>query len=273
VCVYVFDCSFVRSFVRLFSTAQSSNEIVIGAQVLEILAIPLEVTPSTTGGPDKAANSTLRDLMNECYSFLIAFCDGSEENQAECYWELPLLITHLSVEGLKASECVSAIFKDNEGLCSKVSEKLVRKFLGVIVKHGKSSKWLKVLLSFVEVSGRTIERTQGLVLKLMQDEAEIILELDGNQGGGEGDAAETLAREGNETRWDLAMIRRGIHIPKPLTPYAKRGIPTPRGQCLDSPDTLGCDVNHLKRDVEMKSSTPSPLLLFADSLNSKSGMS
>lgn len=172
---------------------------------MEILAIPLEVTPSKTGGPDKAANSTLRDLMNECYSFLIAFCDGSEENQAECYRELPLLITHLSVEGLKASECVSAIFKDNEDLCSKVSEKLVRKFLGVIVKHGKSSRWLKVLLSFVEVSGRTIERTQGLVLKLMQDEAEIILELDGNQGGGEGDAAETLAREGNETRWDLAM--------------------------------------------------------------------
>lgn len=173
-------------------------------QVLEILSIPLELAPPTDG-PDRAVSTMLRDLMNDCFHFLIAFCTGNADNQSACYWELPLILSHLSVEGLLASECVAAIFRDNEALCSKVSEKLVRKFLGVIVKHGKSARWLTVLLSFLEVHGRAIERNQDLISKLLQDEAEIILELDGNQGGGEGDAAETLAREGDETRYSLMM--------------------------------------------------------------------
>ncbi len=40
-----------------------------------------------------------------------------------------------------------------------------------------------------------------------EDEADIILELDGNQGGGEGEAVQTLSREGDLTRYTLMMQR------------------------------------------------------------------
>jgi hypothetical protein len=40
-----------------------------------------------------------------------------------------------------------------------------------------------------------------------EDEADIILELDGNQGGGEGYTATVLAREGTQTRFELMMSK------------------------------------------------------------------
>ncbi len=136
--------------------------------VFDILSLPLDRV-ETAGNLDQATNLPLKNLFNKCYDFLICFCRENEENQRECFGYISTFLTHISTDGTQAADCISAVFKDNAHLCSKVSEKLLRKFINAIVKHGKVAKWLRLIQSFVMVKGRPLRRTQDLVLKLLRE--------------------------------------------------------------------------------------------------------
>ena len=185
--------------------------------VYDILRIPLEVkhTPQQL---DKAVNPLMHTLFADCYDFLQRFCYRNPENQAEIFGQLGLFFEHLSIEGLNASECINAAVRDNPDLCSKITEKILRRFMTAIVKYGKYARWLCFMLVSLTVDGVPIKRSQDLVLRLLEEEADILMETDGNQGGGEGDAANVLAREGSATRFEL-MIQREHTKPDSFLDY------------------------------------------------------
>ena len=174
--------------------------------VYEILRIPMEVQhfPQRL---DKAVNPLMHTLFAECYEFLQSFCYRNNENQAEIFSQIGLFFEHLSIEGLNAAECIIASVRDNPELCSKITEKILRRFMTAIVKYGKYARWLSFMLVSLTVDGVPVKRSQDLVLRLLDEEADILMETDGNQGGGEGDAANVLAREGTATRFELMMQR------------------------------------------------------------------
>jgi hypothetical protein len=137
------------------------------AHAVDILSLPLDRTESA-GNMDQATNVALKNLMNKCYDFLVRFCDDNQDNQHECFTHINVFLNHISIDGMRAPECIAALFRDNTALCVKVSEKLIRKFLNAIVKHGKIAKWLRLIHSFVAAKGRPIRRSQDLVLKLLR---------------------------------------------------------------------------------------------------------
>ncbi len=174
--------------------------------IYEILRIPLEVT-HTPQKLDKAVNPTMHSLFADCYEFLQGFCYKNPENQAELFGQMGLFFEHLSIEGLNVAECIIATIRDNAELGAKVTEKILRRFMTAIVKFGKYARWLRFMLVSLTVEGVPMKRSQDLVLRLLEEEADILMETDGNQGGGEGDAANVLMREGNATRFELMMQR------------------------------------------------------------------
>lgn len=108
-------------------------------------------------------------FVDSCYKYLCAFCEQNRENQQACYTQRSVFLDHVSINGLCAPDCITAVYKDNATLCSKVSEKLVRKFISAIVKYGKIAKWLLVVKTFLTVNGRPIKRAQDLILKLLRE--------------------------------------------------------------------------------------------------------
>jgi hypothetical protein len=138
------------------------------AHIFDILALPLD-RKEKAGYLDQATNQPLKNLFNKCFDFLVRFCDKNQDNQQECFGQINMFLGHISIDGMRASECISAVFRDNASLCSKVSEKLVRRLMNAIVKHGKIAKWLRLILSLITVNGRPLRRTQDLVLKLLRE--------------------------------------------------------------------------------------------------------
>jgi hypothetical protein len=149
----------------------------------DILKIPLGVK-HTANGLDEAESTSMLQLFIQCYDVLQAFCFENTMNQEAIFTLLPDFLDHVSIEGLNASECFIACLSKNAVLCSKIPEKLLRHFLMVIIKYGKKSRWLRVLLVAMSGSDQPVANTQNVVLRNLMEMAELILELDGHQGYG-----------------------------------------------------------------------------------------
>ena len=153
--------------------------------VREILKFPLDLKHSDKG-LETAENPVILDLFIHCYTVLQGFCLGNEQNQEEIFPLTTLMLEHVSVDKLNATECVIGCLRGNAALCSRVPEKILRHFLMTIVRYGKQARWLKVLLVSMTGDGKPVEHSQEIVLRNLEEMAELILELDGHQGDGQG---------------------------------------------------------------------------------------
>ncbi len=155
--------------------------------VMDILRIPFE-REQTQGGMDELKDPNLTQIIKACYVFIVQFCRGSPENQERAYVGImEPLIEHLNIKHVNASEALSAAVENNAALLDKLPERLLRRFFAGIGRCGKIARFLRFLKVTTSVHEIPHRRTQDLVLRLLQDEKELILELDGNKGASESD--------------------------------------------------------------------------------------
>ena len=106
-------------------------------------------------------------------------------------------------------------------LLNKLPDKLLRRFFTEIARQGKIARFLRFLKLVTSVNGVPFKRTQDTVLRLLQEEKELILELDGNKGAGNGEEdeiADILAQEGEEPRFEM-MLRKEYELPDSFLEY------------------------------------------------------
>jgi hypothetical protein len=149
----------------------------------DILKIPIGLKPSGKG-LERAESSAMLELFVRCYEFLRSFCRNNLQNQEELFLLVPEFLDHIGIDGLNATECITASIRGNAAVCSRVPEKMLRFFLMAIVKYGKRARWLRILLVCMAGDGTHIDHSQDIVLRNLEEMAEIILELDGHQGDG-----------------------------------------------------------------------------------------
>ena len=177
------------------------------SHVIDILRIPFERVKKQ-GGMDELKDPGLVQVIKTCYDFIREFCREDPINQEEVFASImEPLMQHLNVKQLTASEALSAAVENNATLLDKLPEKLLRRFFAGIARCGKIARFLRFLKITTSIHGKPYRRTQDLVLKLLQDEKELILELDGNKGasGAEDEVAAILGHEGEETRFEMMM--------------------------------------------------------------------
>jgi hypothetical protein len=66
---------------------------------------------------------------------------------------------------LLEAQTMCAIFRDNNGLCSEVSERVIQHFVHCIETHGRHIQYLKFLQTVVQANGQFIRRCQDLVMQ------------------------------------------------------------------------------------------------------------
>lgn len=156
---------------------------------------------------DEFHNAELVPIINACYDFVCQFCKNNPENQGQIFPHINLFMQDLNLRGVRAPEAMSATIENNATLLNKLPDKLLRRFFTGIARYGKIAKFLRFLKVVSTIHGKPFRRNQDLVLKLVQDEKELILELDGNKGAGGTDEeiADILQEEGDETRFSMMM--------------------------------------------------------------------
>ena len=205
--------------------------------VRDILNVPLGLKLSESG-LHLAESSSMLHLFVRCYDVLEAFCQNSTTNQDELFLLVPGFLEHISIEGLNATDCITSCLRGNVALCSRIPERILRYFLMAIVKYGKRARWLRVLLVSMAGDGqRHIDHAQEIVLRNLEEMAELILELDGHQGDG---ALDAEARQG-ETEATNGLLQN--------EDAKKTGTPTKdEGRAGADRSKLNSNFNAMKND-------------------------
>jgi len=117
---------------------ERTNQIVLfninfHLEVIGIIRRPADLTAD--------ANSDRIPILTSCYNFLRAFVRKNREIQQVVYESLDFMLHQMEIlEGYQSLACViaatiSEIFRDNEELCAKISEKDIGPFLSVMFEH------------------------------------------------------------------------------------------------------------------------------------------
>jgi hypothetical protein len=181
----------------------------VHTHVIHLLCFPFERI-RTPGEMEHFRDPTIVPIINACYEFVREFCKSNTDNQQEMFPHVFVFAEHLNVKNLIASQALSATFENNAMLLNKLPDKLLRRFSGSIALYGKFAHFLRFLKVVTSVDGKPSKGAQDLVLKLLQEEKELILELDGNKGNGsttndDDQIAGILSKEGDETRFEMMM--------------------------------------------------------------------
>ncbi|KAK3238675.1 hypothetical protein CYMTET_51330 [Cymbomonas tetramitiformis] len=156
-----------------------------------------------------AQNKAMAVLFDKCYQWLACFCRDSPQNQEVVFPYIPQFLRHVGVDGINAASAVAACFTDNRNLGVQVKEEILRFFIHAVVRYGKKARWLKIMEPFVIMCGTPVERNQEIVMRLLMEERDAVLELDGAQGG---EGLETEGEQDRETlmeQWTLDSYAAG----------------------------------------------------------------
>ncbi len=178
--------------------------------VIALLRMPFERVHNPKIGCDELKDPKLLVIINACFEFIREFCRYDPVNQEQVFPHIWTFIEHLNVKDLNAPEALSATVENNELLLNKLPDKVLRRFVTEIARQGKIARFLRFLKLVTSVHDEPFKRTQDTVLRLLQEEKELIFELDGNKGanqGAEDEIANVLTQEGNETRFEM-MLRK-----------------------------------------------------------------
>lgn len=105
----------------------------------------------------------------------------------------------LSRQGVRVSHVLSAIFRENIGLVSRIPNSEIRRFVNVIIKEGCTSESLSVLKALVSVNGQVIRKNQSVVLNSLLYRKDEVLHIFSGADGREA-RNQLLRRDPNHDR-------------------------------------------------------------------------
>jgi len=132
-----------------------------------------------TGGLEMK-NILLRNLFQTCYELLEMLCYENASMQQVVWSRHELYMSHMGIRGLNTADTVTAAVRGNRSIAESVKADTVQQFVNLISDHGRKARWLEFLMEFIVVDGEPIKRNQDLVLKIVLDDAEAVLSLNGN---------------------------------------------------------------------------------------------
>ncbi|XP_073958663.1 inositol 1,4,5,-trisphosphate receptor [Choristoneura fumiferana] len=122
--------------------------------------------------PHDEDDEAMDELLALAHSFLQHFCHGNHQNQAILHKHLDLFLN----AGIRETQTVCAIFKDNPTLCShEGNEKVVAHFVHCIESRGRRPAYLHFLRTIVHADTQYIRKSQGLVMQEMVNAGEDVL--------------------------------------------------------------------------------------------------
>lgn len=127
---------------------------------------------------DTPGSEQLRDLFQDCYTFLKFLTKGNPTVQKRMFPFIAKFAEHVGIEKLNVSDTIAEIVRDNPKLAGRIGEQLFSKFIYAVKIFGRRARWLNFLQPFLIVKNKTpVKRNQDVIVRLLLDEKEAIVDL------------------------------------------------------------------------------------------------
>jgi hypothetical protein len=156
------DSSSHSTFQKMFLNMKVHEEII------NIIRRPLELS-------SEDSVFEINRIIIKCYAFLREFCSNSKTNQAIMFSHIEFMINQLilykNTEDVPEAimQTIIAVFKDNHGLCRRVTERIVLPFINIIFETKRHSTYVYMdfFKTIIKPGGVIYKPNQNIVLKLL----------------------------------------------------------------------------------------------------------